>query len=601
MDYDKLKLKSKIYWRNFMRWARYSKSAKFILYWLAAYLPLAAFYFSEIIHEANYRETFVSDMKLPLAMHAFTALIIAAVAFKVKYVRSVGAKMVVAIVLALLIVNYDSRLQLLLPPLQALMPILPDGNDGIAIVSLLVIVLMGGIAVAAGIGVQTLQKKYASLTDQNIIGALSILVFFLFAGQAMPIAKMYGQLASEGTYQPTAELDQAAKMAPTANATDKPDIYYIVMDRYTNNSVLKNQFSFDNSSFLDSLRGAGFSVTDDATSNYPYTAPSIASVLNMSYHGDDLKAFKDNNVQAATLFHSMIRSSQAIKLLQQQGYKYYNIGSTYGATNKAVNATVDYAWGAKITVFGREKRMRGLEPAQFKQSPYYRFTQISLSWWPTKFVEIDPMPYIRNQITTLDTLANEQPGGRFILAHILSPHEPYYFNADGSRNSDFSNDNLGKTIKQKYIDQIEFMNTQMQEFMAKVDANSGGNAVVLFMSDEGPYPAQLNKTYMRPIDDSQQGDITFVKNMRTWPKKDLDMKYGILQAVRIPKATEQDMQQFTPANAFRIILNRYFGYSYGYLPACQIGFPKGRQDLYVYKDMSELISGASNPACKQYE
>ena len=38
----------------------------------------------------------------------------------------------------------------------------------------------------------------------------------------------------------------------------RPTIYYLVMDAYTSNGVLKEYFDFDNSAFTDYLKEKGF-------------------------------------------------------------------------------------------------------------------------------------------------------------------------------------------------------------------------------------------------------------------------------------------------------------------------------------------------------
>jgi hypothetical protein len=581
-------------------WARTARPPRFVAFWLLAYLPLTAFYFSEVLAHHNYLETFAGEMAFPLAMHALTALFIAGLVQWVRRPAGFAGKLVTALVLGLLMVNYNDRLGELLPVFRAVLPILPEGNDGIAVVSALVLVLLAELGILAGAGVEKLQAKYPkTLTMQNVSGAVAIIAGFLFVGQALPVLRMVGQLQAEGTYQPSAELREAEKMQPAKNAEDNPDIYYLVFDRYASNDVLQAQFGYDNSEFLDGLRAQGFNVDDNAYSNYPYTAQSIASVLNMGYHSDDTAQFAKNDVQAATIFHSMIRSSQAIKLLKEQGYSYYNVGSTYGATNKAPLADTDYAWGFQLKIAGQEKRLRGLEATQFTSSPYYAFTQVSAPWWPAKLAQIDPMPYVRNQLTTLKDLSAGEPGGRFIFAHVLAPHEPYFFNADGSRNPDFASDNLGKPIKKKYTNQVQFVNQQLDEILQNIREKSGDNAVVILMSDEGPYPMELNKLYMHPITEGEAAATLFSSDMREWPKEDLAMKFGILQAVHIPKATPEDLEHMAPVNAFRIVLNRYFGYSYEYLPSCQIGLPDGRQRLYKSEDITQLVTGQKNDACTQ--
>src|SRR4029078_2431921 len=61
------------------------------------------------------------------------------------------------------------------------------------------------------------------------------------------------------------------------------DVYWIILEEYGSNSVLKADFNYDNTPFLDALRDRGFYIAEDSTSNYLKTAPSIQSARNLEY------------------------------------------------------------------------------------------------------------------------------------------------------------------------------------------------------------------------------------------------------------------------------------------------------------------------------
>lgn len=481
---------------------------------------------------------------------------------------------------------------------RAIFPILPKPDNDLAIISILFLIVLVATSVVAGVMVEKLQTRSDNATNKNIVGLVVIITGFLFVGQAFVTVGVLRQTIKESSYHSTAELSQKS----SGSSSEKPDIYYIVLDRYTSNSVLKSQFNFDNSDFLNSLREQGFTVNDDAMSQYPYTTASIASTLNLSYHNDDVANFKGNSAQAATLFHNMIRQAEVVKILKQQGYSYYNLGSNYGATNKAPLADVDQAGDRLVTIFNKTKILRGLEVNAFWQSPFYRFFNINLSWWPLKSVYKDNVAYTANQINILKDLAqNKTTTPRFIFAHIIVPHDPFALNADGSISNNWGSDNWGKAIKQKYVDQIKFLNNQMQTIVKKIQEQSQGKAIILLNADEGAYPTTMNQTIFNPISNTSQDEIIFRSSMLDWPTKDLLMKYGILQAVYIPKAKAQDLSNISSVNLFRIVLNNYFGYSFSYLPDCQLALTDGRNDTYKYQDVTSRTSGQDNALCKQYE
>src|SRR5512147_1082969 len=62
-----------------------------------------------------------------------------------------------------------------------------------------------------------------------------------------------------------------------------PDIYYIILDSYTRDDILKSFYKYDNSSFLNDLSDLGFYVARCSQSNYAQTHLSLASSLNMDF------------------------------------------------------------------------------------------------------------------------------------------------------------------------------------------------------------------------------------------------------------------------------------------------------------------------------
>ena len=68
-----------------------------------------------------------------------------------------------------------------------------------------------------------------------------------------------------------------------ASLDHTPNVYYIILDKYTSSKVLKDIFDFDNQYFISQLHERGFHVTENSHSNYAGTFLSLASSLNMEY------------------------------------------------------------------------------------------------------------------------------------------------------------------------------------------------------------------------------------------------------------------------------------------------------------------------------
>lgn len=573
------------------------KLFKLVLLVIAADAVLLSFFFRTVLRDYAYLEIFPHELVFPVVLHTCTAIFIALSVYWVRWLKTYLGKITAAILLALLLVGYDTNMQAVNGLIRAFMPGL-SASDPLPVVSIIYLVILYALAVLLGALAERFVARTKKLNNRDSVLGLCILSLYLFIVPAYSVLRMLPTLMREADVQaPTFSRPAGAKVP-----ADKPDIYYIVLDRYTNQTVLKNQFNYDNSSFINYLGNQGFYVNGDASGNYPYTTMSISSTLNAQYTNKLVAPFKSSSVQSRTLYHNLIWQSPVIKALKGSGYAYYEIGSTYGASYDAPLADRKYINDHTLTIFGHSKVLRGIEALQFMQSPYYRIAQLSssLKWWPASVQDQDRISDVRQQLNDLDTIASqEKPGGRFIFAHILVPHDPFDFNADGSINPYNGTDSVGEPIKQKYVNQITFINSQISEVINRIQKNSNGQAVIILNADEGAYPEPMTSTFKSPgaTNASEEG-VLLGQNMQNWSDDWLHMKFGVLQAVHIPRATTDDLSNISSVNLFRVILNRYAGYSLPYLPDCHYALTDGSQYEYDYTDVTQHFTDNPSPVCK---
>ncbi len=89
----------------------------------------------------------------------------------------------------------------------------------------------------------------------------------LFAVLSIFIFNLYSVVSYLRLTKDQRNFEPASLTSKSNSITVKPDIYYIVFDRYTNGEVLKSQLSYNNDAFINKLRLAGFFVDDNAKSN----------------------------------------------------------------------------------------------------------------------------------------------------------------------------------------------------------------------------------------------------------------------------------------------------------------------------------------------
>jgi hypothetical protein len=379
----------------------------------------------------------------------------------------------------------------------------------------------------------------------------------------------------------------------------KPDIYYIVLDRYTSSQVLQSQFNFDNSDFTNYLQKNGFSINNNAKDNYPYTTMSISSTLNVNYLSDIVNKFSGKSNQTLEPYHEAIRYSSVIEQLKSLGYSYYHLGTWYEASNQAPLADYYYQQEGQLYILNNRITLNGFSKQKLNESIYWQFVNYDFkikNFHILNYTSQDQMNQTLSNFDTLENLANQKAGGRFIFAHILVPHEDYYFNADGSINTNHGSDSVGEPIKQKYLNQVEFVNSQMKSIIDKINQKSSGKSLIILQADEGPYPLQLNSEV---TDFKALGDELNNQDMGKWSTTDLQMKYGILAAYHLPGVSSQEINSgANSVNIFRLIFNKYFDANMPYLPECYYAYPNGRGKAEVYEEISPKLTGAAaNPVC----
>ena len=312
-----------------------------------------------------------------------------------------------------------------------------------------------------------------------------------------------------------------------------PDIYYIIPDGYGSGQVLKDQFNFDNSDFLNFLRGEGFFIADSSQCNYFHTPQSLASSLNMEYvnHLTEIVASTSTDM---TILWKMIRDSEVIKLVQQYGYKFVLARSGWGPTDKNKYANVSLKCGS-YNEFLKMMTHTTLLCIIGKQLVF-------LDWYRSKirkmFEELQNSPSIS--------------GPKFVLAHLLSPHPPFIFNSKGESVTP-GETGLDLAVwlpKNSYIEQVRFINSQMKKTIKSIKEKSTRPLVIIIQGDHGP-------TSMDEWDDPSPA---FLKE-----------RAGILNAYYFSDQIENLNNDLTinyestnpystisPVNSFRIVFNRYF-------------------------------------------
>jgi hypothetical protein len=361
--------------------------------------------------------------------------------------------------------------------------------------------------------------------------------------------------------------------APLPGATR--DVWYIVLEDYAGLPALKAFYDFDNTPFFDALRERGFRVAERATANYLKTAHSLVSSLNMEELDARALAAEASAPDDWTPLYRRLQTGYAVeRFLHDRGYRYIHLGLRRGATYANDAADLTFLLG-DTTEFG----------AVFADTTILIALQRFLPASLATGTDATYPAQTRFQLAELDKIAAE-PGLNYVFAHILVPHRPYAFNADGSRVT--TAQNASRTPEQRYVEQIRFANARMLALIDRLHAGPPETwPIVVLATDEGPFPTRYAK---------DETGFAWLDATRD----ELLRKFSILTAVSVPGANAADLDAagfsdtLTPVNLFRVVFNAAFRAGLPILPNRNWVFVDQRH-LYDLVDVTDRVRGALAP------
>lgn len=336
------------------------------------------------------------------------------------------------------------------------------------------------------------------------------------------------------------EKSQTDPLHITTRAINGPNIYFIVFDGFTSSKCLNEEFGYNNAELDSFLHDKGFYTVTRSKSNYAVTPFSIASTLNFSYLTSELNN-KVLTVQDLLKGNKTAAESRLIPYLHTRGYQIFNYSVFDLKDNPALSRNFFYDMNVQIlnrqTFVGRinndvawnvtdnpsVNRLLGFtSPFKHKRSVYLN-------------------DYVFGNMNGLQSaLSAKQSTPRFVYCHIMLPHDPYYFNKDGTL-KDADNTGTTQSVKKDYLNQLIYSRQLVKQAITSILKKDTLNKIIVLEGDHGfsGYGAS-NKT--GSVFDNLNAIYFYDKN------------YAALN------------DSMTPVNTFRVILNQYFQERLKYLP-----------------------------------
>jgi hypothetical protein len=366
------------------------------------------------------------------------------------------------------------------------------------------------------------RRRFGGLTRVLNAVAVTLVVFNVFTA-AQTIARR-------------PRVAPAKEVKVSGRAASHPNIYYIVLDAYTRADILKEIFSYDNSGFLAGLEQRGFVVADRSYANYNLTHQSLASSLNFTLldavAGDSGTASSDREP-----LYAMIRENRVMAFLKAQGYRLIAASSS-------------------------------IEPTDFKRADRYFGFAASESEFKTVLLGTTPLPLFaksgaddspydahRGRILSAFRALDESPvekGPFFMFVHIMAPHPPFVFGADGEPvepdylfsmvDADRLHGGNAAALPDyiaRYRAQLAFLNTKILTALDSILKGSPEPPIIVLQGDHG------SRTYT----DFDRPEASYFKE-----------NLAILNAYHLPgDGRSLVYPSISPVNTFRLIFKHYFG------------------------------------------
>ncbi|HNS09364.1 MAG TPA: sulfatase-like hydrolase/transferase [Candidatus Ozemobacteraceae bacterium] len=367
--------------------------------------------------------------------------------------------------------------------------------------------------------------------------------FLNFMALAMMIMSaggiLYTAIFTESAVRPVVSLQSGPENISDEEKRKLPDVFYLILDGYARQDTLQRLYGFDNSEFMSFLSQSGFFIASQSYANYPQTYLSLASSLNFTYLDSLADQFSDtNSVQPLV---EMIQNNRLFEILKKWGYRTVAFSSGYSGTEiRNADAYISRS------ILGREF-LDTLINMTFLVALKLPFFDLSVS---QADIHRERIQKTLQEIPELDF---SEPA--CVFAHIICPHPPFVFAADGKpldqteRFTLFDGNDWGsdkEAYRKLYAGQLLYLNRLVKKAVENILNRTGRPKIIVIQADHGPG----SKLDWRNIGST-----------------DLKERFGILNAIYFSDGDYSRLYpEITPINTFRRVVNRVTGEKLDSLP-----------------------------------
>lgn len=332
-------------------------------------------------------------------------------------------------------------------------------------------------------------------------GVRLFISLYLVISVAILLVSIIADPGSRGTSVRPSAFDPI-KISGRAERT--PDVWWLIMDQYGRADALEALYGFDNYPFLAELEERGFRVSESSYTSYPVTPLAISSILQMEYAAGDLTSFRA----------PMRGGGRVVDALR--GYDYRYLYADHGI----------YDWGECDSAL-----VDACIPSVRNGSNIGYLTRTVSELTP--LVELITMNRIDVQWAVDQAMSMMGDEPEFTFLHILSPHEPYWFDGDCKFRS---RPVLGDFNADSYVHQIGCINPRILGAVDSIKA-ADPEAIIILQSDHGPATVDMLGA---PYEE--------------WTENALADRYSILEAMLMPEDCSTPQGIHSSVSTFEYVL-----------------------------------------------
>jgi hypothetical protein len=371
-----------------------------------------------------------------------------------------------------------------------------------------------------------IRKSHRSFDSYNRFATVvtAILVVYTFA-------QLYRGLHRERNLQIL--VPPPASTWSGAAGPEPPDIFLIILDKYTGGELLADHFRYDNSKFETFLRNRGFIVPRHARANYPQTQLALAAMLNLDYI---------QNLPRQVHLFDLIENNRLETFLKQRNYRLVFFPTGFKFTSRNRNADLQLPEPTQVRgEFGGVWQRTTMLPE------FFRVGCALFGCRAGRLVYVAEGPDLMDwKFQQLQNLAGS-PSPTYVFAHLALPHEPYIYNADCTHREPYFPAGAGVIgnveAAQAYLDQLTCVNIKVSALVDSILARSRRPPIILLQADHGH--GRFGR-YLPAYDD-----------LDTYRLRE---RMSVFCAYYLPGLSSDSVtDSVTPINAARLVLRYYFG------------------------------------------